>query len=200
MQYNADMFTGPLQTPLFAALARLLATQPGLRAHLMGHTGKHVRIRLPLGAASFRIAEDGSLAPADPALPVATEITVPPDVMFALVMGDKKALNRARVEGDGTLAADLSAALGAFDWAMALRPVLGDAAAARAAQAAEGFGRWREQSHEAFGRSLAEYLTYESDLLASPHAIRQFVAEVDELRDAAARLEARIALLERNRK
>jgi ubiquinone biosynthesis protein UbiJ len=103
------------------------------------------------------------------------------------------------VEGDGTLAADLSAALAEFDWALALRPVVGDMAAARAAQAVEGLGRWREKAQEAVGRSIAEYLTYEAGMLADKQAVRQFVAEVDEVRDAAARLEARLALLEQSR-
>lgn len=189
-----------LTTPLSIALSRLLATQPTLRVRLMAHAGKHVCIRLPLVSASFRVTEDGNLAVADPALPVATDILVPPDVLFLLVAGQKEALAKAKVEGDGTLAADLSAALSEFDWALALRPVMGDVAAARAAQAVEGLGRWREQAHEAIGRSLAEYVTYESGLLADRHAVAQFVADVDALRDAAARLEARIALLEQRGK
>ena len=200
MQYNADMFDAALQTPLFAALARLLATQPSLRARLIGHAGKHVRIRLPLVVMAFRITEDGNLAVADPVLPFATEITIPTEILLALAAGNKDALNRAAVEGDGTLAADISAALGEFDWALALRPMLGDMAAARAAQAIEGFGGWRRQAHEAIGRSLAEYTTFEAGLLADKEAVRRFVADVDELRDAAARLEARLALLEQTRK
>jgi ubiquinone biosynthesis protein UbiJ len=83
MQYNAAMPT----TPLFAALARLLATQPMLRARLTRHAGKHVRIRLPLATAAFRVTEDGNLATADPALPIATEIVVPPDILLALAAG-----------------------------------------------------------------------------------------------------------------
>jgi len=189
-----------LNVSLFMALARLLATQATLRARLVGHAGKHVRIRLPMMAMTFRITEDGNLAKADPAMPVATEITIPPDVLMLLVAGQKNALNKATVEGDGTLAADISAALSEFDWALALRPVVGDVAAARAAQAVEGFGRWREQAHDALGRSVAEYVTYEAGMLADKESVRQFVAGVDELRDDAARLEARIALLEQRGK
>jgi ubiquinone biosynthesis protein UbiJ len=192
MQYNAAMLTAPL----FAALARLLTTQPTLRARLIGHAGKHVRIRLPLVTAAFRVTEDGNLAVADPALPIATEITLPPDVLLMLVAGRKDALNKARIEGDGTLAADLSAALSEFDWALALRPLVGDVAAARAAQAVEGYGRWREQAHESIGRAAAEFTTYEAGLLADKYMVQDFIAGVDEVRDAAARLEARLALLE----
>jgi ubiquinone biosynthesis protein UbiJ len=189
-----------LRTPIFAALARLLATQPTLRTRLTAHAGKHVRIRLPAVTMAFRITEDGNLAVADPALPNATDIFVPPDILLMLVAGQKDALGKAKIEGDGTLAADLSAALSEFDWALALRPMVGDVAAARAAQAVEGFGRWREQAQEAVGRSVAEYITYETGLLADKEAVRRFVAEVDALRDDVARLDARIALLEQRGK
>ncbi|NCS66080.1 MAG: hypothetical protein COS39_04285 [Hydrogenophilales bacterium CG03_land_8_20_14_0_80_62_28] len=189
------MFT----TPLFTALARLLATQPALRDRLVGHAGKHVRIRLPLVTTAFRITEDGALATADPALPSATEIAIPPDILLALLAGQNNALSKARIEGDDTLAADLLAALAEFDWAMALRPVVGDMAAARAAQAIDGYGRWREQAHEAIGRAFAEYATFETNLLADQHAVQRFIADVDELRAAAARLETRLARLEQTR-
>lgn len=189
-----------LTTPLFAALARLLATQPTLRTRLMAHAGKHVRIRLPLVSVAFRVTEDGNLAVADPALPLAADIAVSADALMLLAFGQKDALNGAKIEGDGSLAADLSAALAEFDWALALRPLVGDIAAARTAQAAEGFGRWREHARGAIGRSLSEYMAYEADLLADRHAMQQFVADVDELRDTAARLEARIGLLEQRDK
>jgi ubiquinone biosynthesis protein UbiJ len=184
---------------MFAALARLLATQPTLRSHLARHAGKQARIRLPLFEVTFQIGEDGRLAAADPTWDIATEITITPDILLALAAGQPKALSRATVSGDGTLAGDISTALGAFDWALALRPVVGDMAAARTAQAVNGYGRWREQAHESIGRAFAEYATYETDLLADKHAVLRFVAEVDELRDAAARLEARLALLEQRR-
>ena len=94
------------------------------------------------------------------------------------------------------LASDIAAAFAGFDWALALRPYLGDIAAARAAQVLSAFGHWRRQAHAALGRSLAEYATFEAGMLVDRQAARRFVAEVDELRDAAARLEARLSLLE----
>ncbi len=43
---------------------------------------------------------------------------------------------------------------------------------------------------------MAEYLVHEAGVLAEGEAVREFVHEVDELRDAAERLAARLALLE----
>lgn len=193
MQYNPPMFS---EATLLSLLDRQLIRQPGARACLVRHAGKQARLRLPFVVLAFLVADDGGIASADPETDIATEITVTPENLFALALGERDAFSRAAVTGDGVLAADISAALGQFDWALALRPYLGDILAARAAQALAGFGRWREQAHESVGQTLAEYATFEAGLVADKHAVRRFVAEVDVLRDDLARLEARLALLE----
>jgi ubiquinone biosynthesis protein UbiJ len=197
MPYNPAMSGA---APLLSLLDRQLRIQPGARACLARHAGKQATLRLPLAAVSFRITDDGGVTAPDPDAAVATEITLAPENLFALVLGEREALVRAAVAGDGVLAADLSAALDQFDWALALQPYLGDILAARAAQAFAGFGRWREQAQLSLGRNLAEYATFEADLLADRHAVRRFVADVDTLRDDLARLEARLALIERGGK
>jgi ubiquinone biosynthesis protein UbiJ len=186
-------------TNLHSLLDRLLATQPSLRARLAAHAGKSARIGLPLGGFAFTLGENGALAPLAPETPPDSVITLSADVLMRLVLGDKEALRQARVDGDGVLAADISAALDAFDWALALRPVLGDIAAARVDQAIAGFGAWRAKAHEAVGMALSEYAVHEAGMLASRPAVARFGAEVDALRDDVARLEARLALLEQGR-
>lgn len=184
---------------LLSLLDRQLLNQPAARACLARHAGKQARLRLPLAAVSFQVTEGGGVTAADPETGIAAEIAVAPEHLFALAMGESDALSKAGVSGDGVLAADLSAAFGKFDWALALRPYLGDILAARAAQAVAGFGQWRAQAHDAVGKTLAEYATFETDLLADKQAIRRFVEDVDTLRDDVARLEARLALLERKK-
>jgi len=193
MQYNSPMFT---EATLLSLIDRQLNRQPGARACLVRHAGKQACLRLPLVTVRFRVTEDGGLTAVDPEAGITTEITVTPENLFTLALGERDALSRAAVTGDGVLAADLSAALAQFDWALALRPYLGDILAARAAQAFAGFGRWRDQAHDSVGLTLAEYATFEAGLVADKHAVRRFVAEVDSLRDDAARLEARLNILE----
>lgn len=186
---------------LLALLDRQLIRQPGARACLARHAGKQVRLRLPLATLDFRIGDDGGVEAADPVTETAitTEITLAPQALLPLALGAADTMKLAQVSGDGVLAADLAAALDRFDWALALRPYLGDILAARAAQAFAGLGHWRAQAHESVGRTLAEYATYEAGLVADRHAVRRFVAEVDDLRDDVARLEARLAILEKKR-
>ncbi|TCJ11975.1 hypothetical protein EZJ19_13515 [Parasulfuritortus cantonensis] len=188
------------EATLLSLLDRQLIHQPGARACLVRHAGKQARLTLPLASVAFRIGDDGGVGAADPEDAIATEIAIRAETLAALALGDHDAFSRAAVSGDGVLAADISAALARFDWALALRPYVGDILAARAAQALAGFGHWRLQAHEAVGRNLAEYATFEAGMLADKHAVRRFVADVDALRDDVARLEARIQLLEAGRK
>lgn len=193
------MLTDLPRNAFLGALDRLLSTQPTLRARLATHAGKSARLDLPLGGVAFTLGENGALAALAPETQPDSIITLPADVLMRLALGEREALRQARVEGDGVLAADISSALDAFDWALALRPLLGDIAAARVDQAIAGFGAWRAQAHAAIGAAVSEYAVHEAGLLASPPALDRFIAEVDSLRDDVARLEARLALLEQRR-
>lgn len=177
-------------------LNRLLADQPGAAARLANHDGKRLRIVLPLARIDLAVDAHGRLSAAGAAEAFDCEISIPPDVLLALPMLGGGALAGARVTGDGVLAADLSALLRQLDWAIALAPYIGPVAAARADQALHGVARWHGQAGAALAGSVAEYLVHEARLLAEGEAVREFVREVDELREAADRLAARLALLE----
>lgn len=180
---------------LSAALNALLDKQPTAKTRLLRHAGKSVRLMLPLLPLSVRIEADGGF--------VATTSEAAPDVQL---IPDPSALPQwlsggklgdlFRVAGDGVLAADLAHALADFDWVLALRPYLGDIAASRVDQFIQGLTGWRANAIESAGQNLAEYAVHEQALLAEPLATREFIAEVDRLREDVDRLEARLALLE----
>jgi ubiquinone biosynthesis protein UbiJ len=187
-----------LLTPLLATLNSLLATQPSAKARLAGHAGKVVRFALPGLNLDLALEESGAFTPA-PAEAEPHVTLTPEPAALPLWLANGKMNDLFRVQGDGLLASDLSGALADFDWVLALRPYLGDIAASRVDLFLRGLGPWREKTLESAGRNLAEYAVYEQAMLAEPHAVRAFVAEVDALREAADRLEARLKLLETNR-
>lgn len=188
-----------LPAPFFALLNRLLAGQTAARAHLARHAGKVLRFRLPGLGLAARIGADGEFEAAEADAPPDTEIELTPALILRLAAGEREAIAEAQVEGDGVLAADLKNALEAVDLALVLQPLLGDVLAARVASGIEALMTWRQSAAESAARSVSEYLVHEAHTLASPAQVGQFVHEVDELRDAAARLEARLALLERTK-
>jgi ubiquinone biosynthesis protein UbiJ len=184
---------------LALALDTLLDQQPTAKTRLLRHAGKCVRLMLPLLPISLRIEADGGFVPASadaaPDVQLLPDLSALPQWLSGGKFGDL-----FRVAGDGVLAADLAHALADFDWALALRPYLGDIAASRVDQLLQGLTGWRTRAVESAGRNLAEYAVYEQALLAEPYAVREFIAEVDRLREDADRLEARLNLLETPRK
>lgn len=184
-----------LVTPLLAALNPLLASQPAARARLAGHAGKTLRIILPVAPLDLSLDEEGGFIAAPEGAVADLTLTPDPTALPRWLTGGT--LNDLfRVDGDGALGSDLGAALAGFDWVLALRPWLGDIAASRVDQFLRGFGQWGRGAAESAGRNLAEYAVHEQALLADPLAIHDFIAEVDALREAADRLEARLKLLE----
>ncbi|MDP2788376.1 MAG: hypothetical protein Q8O79_09940 [Pseudomonadota bacterium] len=198
------------ESTLAAALNALLDAQPAALSRLQGHSGKTVRLALPVLALNLVLDAAGRFSPlanppltdtpeADSGLPTEPALTlIPSPSALPLWLSGGKLGDLFRFEGDGLFAADLSGALADFDWVLALRPYLGDIAASRVEQFLRGFGAWREQAVQAAGRNLAEYAVYEQAWLAEPHAARAFIGEVDVLREDADRLEARLKLLEQS--
>lgn len=183
--------------PLIATLLnRLLADQPGAAARLAQHAGKRLRLAMPLARIDLAVDAHGHLSAAGAAEAFDCEIRIPPDLLLALPLLGGEALAGARVTGDGVLAGDVSTLLRQLDWAVVLAPYVGPVLAARADQALHGVARWHAEARAAVARSVAEYLVHEAGVLAEGEAVREFVREVDELREAADRLAARIALLE----
>lgn len=182
---------------LFATLLnRLLADQPGAAERLRPHAGQVLRLNLPLLRIGLVVTADGTLAPAAAEAAPDCEIHLPAHLLLTLPLSSCEAIGMVQVSGDGVLAADLAALLRQLDWTVALAPSLGPVAAARADQALRALAQRRDEAGNALARSLTEYLVHEARLLAEGEAVREFVREVDELREAADRLAARLALLE----
>ena len=194
--YNLAMLDSTPNFILLAALNALLGKQANVKSRLARHVGKCVQLALPLRL-SLRIESDGGFVPASSDATPDLQLILDPTALPGWLAGGKVG-DLFRVEGDGVLAVDLSHALADFDWVLALRPYLGDIAASRTDQFIQGVMNWRGRAAESVGRNLAEYAVYEQAWLAEPLAAREFIAAVDQLRDHADRLEARLRLLEQS--
>jgi ubiquinone biosynthesis protein UbiJ len=181
------------------AINRLLRANTWALDRLRPHAGKRVRLSCAPFVLRFEVAESGELAPASAEAPADTAIEVTPGLMLRIAARDDTAWNEARVAGDVELAAaiDYIRRNIAWDYEEDLSRVFGDIAAHRMATAARQLDRWSRNTVLNLAHAVAEYATYEQPMLASASAIDGFNREVDELRNDAARLEKRLALLER---
>ena len=68
----------------------------------------------------------------------------------------------------------------------------GDAIAHEIGRSARGLADWARTARQSLGRSLNEYLTYETGAVVSPLEVEEFCAGVDALAQGVDRLEARL--------
>jgi ubiquinone biosynthesis protein UbiJ len=177
-----------------AVAHHLLEQTDWARSRLAEHAGKRVRVESLVGPLSVEIAEDGQVLP--------VELDETPDLVISLTplaaaqwFTDRQAVWRdARVEGDIELAAAISdvAANLRWDFEEDLSRVIGDVAAHRVGQNVRRLSAWPGDAAESAARGVAEYLTEENHVLATPLQTEEFAKSVDELRDAVERLDKRL--------
>ncbi len=102
-----------------------------------------------------------------------------------------------RIEGDigvGQQLKELASTLDP-DWEEFLSPLLGDTLVHQLALASQGLSSWFERTHSAMKQNTSEYLQEEAELVAPNSEVQAFCNDVDEVRAAADRLEARVKRL-----
>jgi len=82
-----------------------------------------------------------------------------------------------------------------IDWEELLSRYTGDIVAHKLGDLVRTTAAWGQQALNILGRDAAEYLQLEGQDLPLPATVRQFMQEVDAVRDDTARLEARVARL-----
>lgn len=187
-----------LETLTLPAINRLLRSNSWAPEKLRPHAGKTVLLTCPPGPPyRVTITIDGDLAAALPeAIPHVT-IELTPGLLMRAAARDERAWRDARVSGDAELAAAIDYVRNnlAWDYEESLSRIFGDVAAHRLAGAARDLDRWGRGTLANLAQAAAEYATYESPLLASAGELERWSRDVDTVRDDAARLEKRIAIL-----
>ncbi len=196
---SAALF-GPMLALVNRNLAEITPARP-LLAELEGHS---FAIRLRDSALGVCLTvEDGRL----------TGSANIPDEVDVIIEGPLFGLARLALGGDDAAAlgdaevtltgrTDLAQSfqrlmkLGRPDPEEELAKRIGDSAAHRIGQAARDVAEWRRQTHDILLANVREYLQEERRDLPSRYEMERFTRDVQDLRDAVARAEARLRRLE----
>jgi ubiquinone biosynthesis accessory factor UbiJ len=110
-----------------------------------------------------------------------------------------RAAERVQITGDAEIAANYRVLLELArpDWEEELSRVVGDLPARQLSLAAHAALSWARGFARSASANVAEYLQEESRTLVSKPEVAEFLARVDQLRETADRVEARLARLER---
>ena len=186
-----------LSLPSAATINHLLRAAPWALERLAPHAGTVIALRFGPLPLHFAVEPSGELRAVTPETSADVTIDLKPSLMLRALTDGRAALNQAAISGDSAFAQTLSyiAQYLKWDYEEDLSKVAGDIAAHRIGSTARGVGSWAKESTESFLRMSKDFWTEERPAIAKSDAVAAFVASVDELRDATARLEKRIELL-----
>ena len=188
--------------PIAAFVNHVLAQHPWARDKLAPHAGKTMRVEAPPLALSFTIDAAGDI--------VSSPLSQSADVSFRinaaqipLMLADPDtALKSVQLSGDVEFAQVMAVLMRELRWDAEedLSRIVGDVPAYRAMRSARAFAAWGRDASLRLAGTTAAFLVDEEPMLVRSDVIEQFTAGVAEARDACARLEKRIEMLETTRR
>lgn len=184
-------------TAVAAFINHLLRSASWARDVLRRHAGKTARFEVLPFAVALTVLDSGEVAPAGADAAHAATVKLAPGLMLRLAARDESAWREIDIAGDTDFASAIHHVTRNLRWDVEedLSRVFGDIAAHRMAETGRTLQRWGEQAAHNTGRAFAEYWTEEQPLIAGARDLEEFGRAVDQLRDAAARLEKRLERL-----
>lgn len=189
------------QLPTLAALAvlnRWLAREAWAREKLTPFAGRTARLELPPMALAFVVMPEGTLAAASSETQADVTLTADTAALPLLLVDPKALMRNVKLQGD----AEFAQALGFVLQNLKPEPeedlarFIGDAAAVRIVNGLRTAFAHALDAGQRMSVAAADYLVAEDRVLASRQEVDAFVQEVNELRDATERAEARLRELE----
>ena len=190
--------------PVLALVNRNLAEITPAEPLLTELEGRSFALRVRDSALAVCLTVEGGRLTGNTTLPDEVDVTIEGPLLglarLALGGGDAAALGDSDVTLSGRT--DLAQSfqrllkLGRPDPEEELSKLIGDAAAHRIGRVAGDVADWRRQTHEILTANLREYLQEEQRELPSRYEMDRFARDVQELRDAVARAEARLRRVE----
>jgi ubiquinone biosynthesis protein UbiJ len=187
------------ESPLAAALNRLLRSEPWARERLLPFASEILELRAPpMPRLRFAIAAEGWLEPAPAAAAEPSlVITIRPDALAAAAKGEDHLLRSIDVAGNAKLASEVMFLVRHLRWDVEedLAQVVGDVAARRLAGFARDAAAWHADAARRIAGSFIEYAVEEKQLLVKRPVLEAFAGELARLRDGIERLEKRVERL-----
>ena len=182
-----------------AALNHLLRGESWARERLKPYAGKTAHFLVPPFSLLLTVTSSGEVAKAAGDAASDAKFILTPPLLLRLIGRDETAYKQVEIIGDSEFAGAIAYIAKNLRWdaAQDLSRIFGDIVAQRMVSTAESFSTWGKQSFDSLSRSFSEYWTEERPLIAKSTHVKQFIAEVDALRDDVERLEKRLQKLSR---
>lgn len=184
-----------MESPIAAALNRLLQSEAWARERLAPFAGETVEFALPpLPALRLVIEADGRVQPAARETAPSLLVRLRPDAAAAFLRGEDHFMRAIDVSGNAKLASEVLVLVRHLRWDAEedLARIVGDIAAHRVVGWARAFADWQRDAVARLADSAMEYVIEERRMLVPRGEFDAHTAGVARLRDALARLEQRL--------
>ena len=178
------------------AINRVLGDYPKACARLARHAAKCCRMEFASLPLELRVTPAGLTEPVGEGADGAPDVvfTIPASTLPAFFRDREAAMQHAQFTGDSEFAQLIAELARELRWDVEedLSRVVGDVGAHRVADTAQRFGTWQRDARSRLLDNAAEYLAEERQAFVTRTELESFTRGVEALRDAAARLEARL--------
>ena len=189
-----------IPTPIPAVINHLLAPEPWAREKLARHAGKVALFNAGLLSLRLKVAADGMVEDAGDGQPDVTIRASMSDLPL-IAQNREQAFSYVQIDGDADFAHTISQLAQSLRWEAEgdLGRLIGDVAAVRVVGGVRHAIDTARTAQRKLAENLAEYFTEEQPVLVRPHAVNDFSADVNRLRDDVERLAKRIEKLKGSR-
>jgi len=184
-----------IESPIAAALNRLLEAEAWARDRLAPFAGETVEFALPpLPALRLVIEADGRVQPAARQTAPSLLVRLSPDAVAAFLRGEDHFMRAVDVSGNAKLASEVLVLVRHLRWDVEedLARIVGDVAAHRLVGGLHAFAAWQRDAIARLADSTMEYIIEERRMLVPRGEFEAHIAAVARLRDGLARLEQRL--------
>jgi len=193
----------PIAFAIQQSIATVLRLDPHTKQSLSSIDGKVIRVEVSSPVLVFhlivvdnRVDVEGSFD----AVPDTTISGSANDLLSLRSKNDALYTGAVKISGDMAVGEQLRLIIANIDidFEDVIAPLTGDTIAHQAGRVGSSLGAWFSETGVALKRNTSEYLQEEAEFLAPNSEVNRFCSEVDELREKADRLDARVHILEKN--
>jgi len=194
----------PLAFAIEQGIAKVLRLDPHTAQALSAIDGKVVRVDVTAPAITFHlIVVDGEIdvEGSFDAEPDTTITGTAVNLLSLRSQNDALYTGAVKISGDMGTGEKLRTIIANIDLDLeeVIAPITGDAIAHQLGRIGSQFNTWFSDTGDSMKRNTSEYLQEETEMLAPNSEVARYCSEVDELREKADRLDARLSVLEKNK-
>jgi len=193
----------PLVIAIQQGIATVLRLDPHTKQSLSSIDGKVIRVNVSSPALVFHLIVVDNMVDVEGSFDAEPDTTISgtaSDLLSLRTKNDALYTGAVKISGDTSIGEQLRSIVSNIDIDIedVIAPVTGDTIAHQIGRVGSSLNAWFSESRTSLKRNTSEYLQEEAEILAPNSEINRFCAEIDELREKADRLDARIRVLEKN--